>query len=53
MKPKYNLRGVVVSLNTPFDDRGNIDFDSYGLLIEHHLQEGAVGFLAPAQAGGQ
>jgi dihydrodipicolinate synthase/N-acetylneuraminate lyase len=50
-KPKYELRGVVVSLNTPFDDRGKIDFQSYGRLIEHQLKEGAVGFLAPAQAG--
>jgi 4-hydroxy-tetrahydrodipicolinate synthase len=51
MKARFNLRGVVVSLNTPFDDRGEIDFDSYRRLIEHHLNQGAVGFLAPAQAG--
>jgi len=51
MKSKYQLRGVVVSLNTPFDERGELDFQSYGRLIEHHLREGAVGFLAPAQAG--
>ena len=50
MKSKYKLRGVVVSLNTPFDLQGAIDFDSYGRLIEYHLSEGAVGFLAPAQA---
>jgi dihydrodipicolinate synthase/N-acetylneuraminate lyase len=51
MKSKLPLRGVVVSLNTPFDDFGRIDFPSVALLVERHLQEGAAGFLAPAQAG--
>ena len=51
MRTKYPLRGVVVSLNTPFDESGRIDFDSIGRLIDSHLAEGAVGFVAPAQAG--
>ena len=51
MKAKYPVRGVVVSLNTPFDSAGRIDFDSMGRLIELHLREGSAGFLAPAQAG--
>lgn len=51
MKSKYPLKGVVVSLNTPFDQRGRIDFDSMARLIEMHLSEGSVGFLASAQAG--
>jgi len=42
---------VVVSLNTPFDDRGRVDFASLERLVEYHLQEGAVGFLTTAQAG--
>lgn len=41
---------MVVSLDTPFDASGKIDFDSLGRLLEMHLAEGAVGFLAPAQA---
>jgi 4-hydroxy-tetrahydrodipicolinate synthase len=51
MKPKYPLRGIVVSLNTPFDSSGYIDFDSLGRAIELHLRDGCSGFLSPAQAG--
>ncbi|MGH9666734.1 MAG: dihydrodipicolinate synthase family protein, partial [Bryobacteraceae bacterium] len=50
-KTKYPLRGVAVSLNTPFDDSGEVDFESLGRCIEMHLAEGACGFLSPAQAG--
>ncbi len=50
-KTKLALRGVVVSLNTPFDASGKIDFQSLGRSLEMHLAEGAVGFLTPAQAG--
>ena len=53
MKQKYPLRGVVVSLNTPFTASGNIDFDSLARAVEMHLQEGAVRFLSPAQAADQ
>ena len=51
MKEKFPLTGIVVSLNTPFDRFGRIDFDSMARLIEMHLREGASGFLASAQAG--
>jgi len=44
------LRGTVVSLNTPFDEDGRIDFKSLERLLEFHLSEGACGFLVPAQA---
>src|ERR1700752_2259355 len=49
-KTKFPLRGIVVSLNTPFDASGKIDFNALGRLLEMHLAEGAVGFLTPAQA---
>lgn len=49
-KTKFPLRGIVVSLDTPFDASGKIDFNALGRLLEMHLAEGAVGFLAPAQA---
>ncbi len=49
-KRKYPLRGVVVSLNTPFDDDGRIDFPCLSRLVERHLAEGAAGFLTPAYA---
>ncbi len=51
MKEKFPLTGIVVSLNTPFDSTGHIDFDSIARLIEMHLREGASGFLASARAG--
>ncbi|HZQ20509.1 MAG TPA: dihydrodipicolinate synthase family protein [Terriglobales bacterium] len=51
MKSKYPLNGIVVSLNTPFNVSGKIDFESLGRSIEMHLREGSSGFLAPAQAG--
>jgi dihydrodipicolinate synthase/N-acetylneuraminate lyase len=50
-KERYPLRGVVVSLNTPFDEKDHIDFASVERSVEMHLLEGAVGFLTPAQAG--
>ena len=50
-KSRYPLRGVVVSLNTPFDDDDRLDLASVERTVERHLQEGAVGFLTPAQAG--
>jgi 4-hydroxy-tetrahydrodipicolinate synthase len=50
MKERYVLDGIVPSLNTPFDDRDKIDLASLTRLIEHHLAEGAVGFLTTAQA---
>lgn len=47
---KYPLQGVVVSLNTPFDEGGDIDFASLERLVEWHLRAGAAGFLVPARA---
>lgn len=51
MKIKFPLAGIVVSLNTPFDRSGRIDFESLDRSIDYHLQSGAAGFLSPAQAG--
>jgi dihydrodipicolinate synthase/N-acetylneuraminate lyase len=50
VKVKYPLRGVVVSLDTPFDAEGRLDFASLERLVEWHLRRGAVGFLTPARA---
>lgn len=50
MKAKYPLRGVVVSLDTPFHADGRLDFGSLERLVEWHLRCGAVGFLTPARA---
>jgi len=51
MNDRFPLTGVVVSLNTPFDSAGQIDFASMARLVEMHLREGASGFLSCAQAG--
>ncbi len=45
------LDGVVISLNTPFTAEDRIDFAAIERAVEWHLAAGAVGFLAPAQAG--
>jgi 4-hydroxy-tetrahydrodipicolinate synthase len=50
-RAKYPLRGVVVSLDTPFDEADRIDFGSLEKLVEWHLRCGAAGFLTPARAG--
>lgn len=50
MKERYRLRGLVVSLNAPFDAAGQIDESALERLVAFHLREGAVGFLVPAQA---
>lgn len=50
MKEPYRLRGLVVSLNTPFDPSEQIDQRALERLVEFHLSEGALGFLVPAQA---
>lgn len=49
-KEKYPLRGVVVSLNTPFDEHNRVDFRSIERCVDFHVREGAVGFIAGAQA---
>ncbi len=49
-KRKYPLRGVVVSLNTPFDQHGQVDIPSIERCVDFHLREGAAGFIAGAQA---
>ena len=50
-REKYPLRGVVVSLNTPYDEDGAVDLDALTRLVGWHIEQGAVGFLAPAYAG--
>ena len=50
-KDKYPLRGVVVSLNTPYNDTGAIDLDSLTRLVEWHIQRGAAGASAGKTVG--
>jgi dihydrodipicolinate synthase/N-acetylneuraminate lyase len=50
-RPMRSVRGIVPSLNTPFDGAGEVDLKSLGRLIDHLVQAGAVGCLANAVAG--
>ena len=43
---KYPLRGVVVSLNTPYDDAGAVDLDALARLVDWHIGQGAAGLPA-------
>ncbi|HUZ46495.1 MAG TPA: dihydrodipicolinate synthase family protein [Terriglobia bacterium] len=49
-KQKYPLRGVVISLNTPFDEHNRVDLNSVERCVDFHIREGAVGFIVGAQA---
>ena len=44
MTPNKNIRGVGVALVTPFDDRGAVDYDALGRVIDHVMQ-GGVDYL--------
>jgi 4-hydroxy-tetrahydrodipicolinate synthase len=43
-------RGVVPVVQTPFDSRGEVDFESLHRLVDDALAAGAAGFLAPVVA---
>lgn len=45
------LRGIVPSLNTPFDAEGGVDRSALPRLVEHLLASGCTGALALAAAG--
>lgn len=44
------LSGIFQILQTPFDDRGNIDWDSFARQIEYCVAAGAHGMVVPALA---
>ena len=45
------MRGIVPSLNTPFDADGEVDLAAVGALVEETVASGAAGILAIAVAG--
>jgi len=47
------MRGIVPSLNTPFDDCGMVDCEALGTLVEELISAGCRGILAIAVAGEQ
>lgn len=47
------MRGIVPSLNTPFDGCGKVDGEALGALVEETISAGCQGILAVAVAGEQ
>lgn len=47
------LRGIVPSLNTPFDDQGRVDEAAVARLVERSIAAGVAGLLIIAVAGEQ
>ena len=47
------MRGIVPSLNTPFDGCGMVDGEALGALVEETISAGCQGILAVAVAGEQ
>ncbi|HPA46034.1 MAG TPA: dihydrodipicolinate synthase family protein [bacterium] len=43
-------KGIISVLQTPFDDRNEVDFESLERLIENAMEAGVDGFLAPVVA---
>ncbi|MCH2693674.1 MAG: dihydrodipicolinate synthase family protein [Acidobacteriia bacterium] len=46
----YDLHGIVPIINTPFDEKLNIDVPSLERLIEQSITDGIVGCIVPAVA---
>ncbi|MCL2561986.1 MAG: 4-hydroxy-tetrahydrodipicolinate synthase [Rikenellaceae bacterium] len=44
MTPNKDIRGVGVALITPFDDRGAVDYDAFGRVVDH-VTQGGVDYL--------
>ena len=45
------LRGSLVALVTPMDERGDLDFVSLGQLVEYHISAGTAGIVAMGTTG--
>ena len=46
----YSLHGIVPIINTPFDERLELDFSSLERLLEQSIADGIVGCIVPAVA---
>ena len=45
------LDGVITALVTPFDDRGEVDYEALGRLLAHQLEAGVTGFVPCGSTG--
>lgn len=50
MDPRIDLMGIVTVLNTPFDERGDLDLPALAGHVRYALEAGVDGFLVPAMA---
>ena len=49
-KTKYQLAGVVPIINTPWTDKGTVDYPSIGRLVQGGISDGISGCIVPAVA---
>ncbi len=45
------LDGVITAIVTPFNDRGEVDYQAFGRLLEHQLEVGVKGFVPCGSTG--
>ncbi len=45
------LKGALTALVTPFDDKGNVDFESYGRIVDKQLEQGISGLVPCGTTG--
>ena len=45
------LKGSIVALVTPFDENGNVDYDSLGKLLDYHCENGSGGIVILGTTG--
>ena len=45
------LKGSIVALVTPFDENGNVDYDSLGELLDYHCENGSGGIVILGTTG--
>ncbi|NPA36935.1 MAG: 4-hydroxy-tetrahydrodipicolinate synthase [Chlorobi bacterium] len=46
-----NLKGAIVAIVTPFNEDGSIDFESFDMLIDFHLDKGTDGIVVCGTTG--
>lgn len=45
------MEGIITAIVTPFDAKGEVDYDAFGRLIEHQIAHGVHGFVPCGSTG--